>query len=132
MITTPRTVIRAIGITLAITVGVVFSSARASASCGDYVHIAGQPADQAITLPAPHDRDGLPRPPCHGPNCSNHSPEPVPPFTAPVVESLGAKGLVARSHADDRAGGSSAHSIPRSIGSPVHLPSAIFDPPRAA
>jgi hypothetical protein len=136
MLATPRTMIRAIGIALAITAGVVCSSARASAGCGDYVHIADRPAEptgEAMPLPANHDREDLPHPPCHGPGCSNRPYETIPPLTAPVTESGGVKELAARSNPnDDRPDGSSRHRTPHTIGSPVHLPPPIFDPPRAA
>lgn len=135
MVAAPRAVFRATGIALAITVGVVFSSARASAGCGDYVHIVGQPAEptgHAMPTTADHDRVSLPGQPCHGPGCSNRPSQPVAPLTVPVTESGGAKELAARSAAADRPDCSSRHPIPHTIGSPVHLPTAIFDPPRAA
>ena len=136
MVVSPQAVVRAIGIALAITAGVAFSPARASAGCGDYVHLAGQmagPTGNAMPLPANHEREDLPRPPCHGPGCSNRPSQPIPPLTAPVAESGGAKELAARANTnDDRADGLSRHRIPRTIGSPIHLPTPIFDPPRAA
>jgi hypothetical protein len=86
-----------------------------------------------MPLPTDHDRGELPRSPCHGPGCSNRPAQPVAPVTAPVAEPDGAKQPAARSHADDdRTDGSSRHRIPHTIGSPVHLPTAILDPPRAA
>ncbi|MBX9625518.1 MAG: hypothetical protein K2X82_17055 [Gemmataceae bacterium] len=127
--------VRTTGIALAIAAGVAFSPARATAGCGDYVHIAGPPAGPTGVATAPpdgHALDDLPRPPCHGPGCSERPTPTAPPLTAPVNESAGAKELAARPGADDRADGSPRHRVPRSIGSPVHFPTAIFDPPRAA
>ena len=136
MVVSPRAVVRAIGIALAITAGVAFPPTRAAAGCGDYVHLAVRPVGptgEAAPFPANHKREDLPRPPCHGPECSNRPSQPSPPLTAPVPESGGAKELAARSNAnDDWADGQSRHRIPRTIGSPVHLPLPIFDPPRAA
>src|SRR5262245_19465426 len=116
MIAAPRSLIRVTGIALAIVGVFKFSAGRASAACGDYVRIAGQPAEAAVPSPPDHDRGDFPRPPCHGPNCSNHPSQPATPLTAPVAEVLAAKGLAGRSHAADRANGSSRHRAPRTIG----------------
>jgi hypothetical protein len=130
MVAISPSLLRATGIALAIAAGVVLSPARATAGCGDYVHVAG-PTGEAAPAPANHDRDDLPRP-CHGPGCSNRPSQPAPPLTAPVTDSAGAKELAARSAAvDDPADGAAHNRAPRSIGSPVHVPSAILDPPRA-
>ena len=133
MPTASPAVIRAAGIALAIAVGVVFPSPRATAGCGDHVHIAGQPTGPAVPLRADQYGDDHPGPPCHGPGCSNLPTRTVPPLTAPVSESGGAKQPAARSSDDeDHTDILSRHPIPPVIGSPVHLPSPIFDPPRAA
>ena len=133
MPTAPPAVIRAAGIALAIAVGVVFSSPGASAGCGEHVHIVGQPTGSAVPLRADQGGDDFPGPPCHGPGCSNLPTRTVPPLTAPVSESGGAKQPVVRSTADeDHTDGLSRHPIPPEVGSPVHVPSPIFDPPRGA
>lgn len=57
------------------------SGTKASASCGDYLHIV---ADKPQTQNG--DTPNLPRPPCHGPSChqSPVMPTPVPVSVAPT------------------------------------------------
>lgn len=130
MLASPRAVARTAGIALAIALGVAFFSGRTAAGCGDYVHIAGRPAPPAGAA-TPLDKN-LPHPPCHGPECSSRPPQPNMPLSTPVAESDGTKALAVGSDVSDaRADGSSPHRNPRTIGSPTHLPTFIFDPPRA-
>jgi len=134
MLAYPKPVARFAGIALAITMGVVISSGRATAACGDYVHIVAKPTEvTAPPLAVARSQEGTPRVPCHGPECTCRPTQSAAPFTVLVVETDRAKELAP--HPDLIEAGanvSSSHRGPRTLGSPTHFTVAIFDPPRVA
>ena len=135
MVITPQRLIRLAGIAIAITVGMAFSSSRASAACGDYLHIVGLPDEsirEANSLPTYLDRERLPRIPCHGPGCSNRPSQSLPPLTVPVTNG-GVKEVADHYGTGDNPSDSSTrHRVPRTIGLPIHFSTPVFDPPRLA
>src|SRR6185437_3010411 len=109
---------RLCGVAFAAIAAVAFSSARANAECGEYVHI-GQ--DRA--------GDGSP---CRGPGCANKPTTPDLPMTAPTDEPPGAKPVAACDSAAECSSESTRTRFPYSIGLPTHISTPIFHPPRAA
>src|SRR5262249_44157343 len=82
--------------------------------------------------PSNNNREDLPRPLSQGPGCSDRPSQPIHPLTKPTTESDGAKELAAHFNgSNNRADGLTRQRAPLTIGSPVHLPKSIFDPPRA-
>ena len=132
-----RSLIRRTGIALAIAAAAVCLPSRVGAACGDYVHIADTPVadDRGRATPDRPDasRGESPRPPCHGPGCSNGPATPTPPLTAPVTDSSRPKQLAARTAGDpDPAAGPGWHHPTDLCGPPFRVPTSIFHPPRAA
>jgi hypothetical protein len=130
MVAALRAVVRSAGIAFAIAAGVALAPSRASAACGDYVHVAKDGAE--ANDPSRLGESDMPRP-CHGPGCSSQPTPPILPLTAPVTAPAGAKELAARAAGDTNDhGGSARHLIPEAIGSAVRTSTPIFHPPRAS
>jgi hypothetical protein len=134
MSATVRTQLRRTGIALAIAAAAVCLPSRAGAACGDYVHIADNPAADDRGKAASDLPDGSrgesPRRPCHGPGCSNGPAAPATPLTAPVTDTAGPKQLAARTTGDtDPAAGPRWHHPADLSGPPVRIPTSIFHPP---
>lgn len=122
-----RPVSRTAGAILLVAACLALSAGTASAGCGDYVRIEGQPAAHE-TVPSD---TGAPKPPCHGPGCSL---PPVPkgaPLTAPPTVEPGPKELASVA-ADGALGGAneSRAAAPDDDGAPVSRPTDPFHPPR--
>jgi len=97
---------------------------RASASCGDYLHIV------ADTSPAPAgDAPRQPRPPCHGPSCQKPPATPSPaPVTVTAPDTQTSDALLAADMVVDTP--SSADLPPPESPTSFGLAEAIFHPPR--
>ena len=129
---------RALMAVATITVALVWTS-TASASCGNYLYRNGKPVTDSSFSMNDHTEnhtsskipDGMPVPPCHGPNCSRNptplTPVPVAPTNlirgfdqATILESLA-----------DSTSPSGAIEIPASERGARFVPSSIFRPPAA-
>lgn len=118
-----RSLIRGSIVGLMAPIVLLLANAKASASCGDYVHI----------LPNGISADGQPpahpKAPCHGPNCQDaprHPPTPSPTVTvnAPPHDAVLANCATIEAAGTERW---PSESFPV----PHHVPSAIFHPPRS-
>ncbi len=134
----PRVIRTAVAV-LTIAVGIALTPGRASATCGDYVLIAGQSSEaqhQNHKLStAPGESPGnpeSPRVPCHGPGCSKSPTDSIPPITAPIGGEADPKNPPATlGGAGPGDGGVSRERDFTSNERAVHLPTTIFHPPRA-
>ena len=122
---------RPVGIALAVLAAAACSPGRAAAECGDYVHIV---KDDPVKASTPgHGEPIAPRPPCHGPGCSEKPATPVLPLTAPVTDTEGPKELAARTPGDADPAAGPGWVVPvEPAGRPSRIPNPIFHPPRAA
>jgi hypothetical protein len=122
-----RPSLRLCGVAFAALVAVACSSGRASAACGDYVHVLKDGAQAGGPM-----MPGQPDAPCHGPGCSNQPTAPILPLTAPVAEPGGSKELATSGVDADGRGGAARHCFPNAIGTPVRTSNPIFRPPATA
>ena len=122
----------------AISVALVWSS-TASASCGNYLYRNGkQVADSSFSMSDYRENhassklpDGIPVPPCHGPNCSG-SPTPLAPVpAAPMNLIRGFDQATILESLADSASPSRATEIPESERGARFVPASIFRPPAA-
>lgn len=123
----PR-LIRATVIAALAVAGLLACAGRASAGCGNYVTIIGQPGE----TPGPISHGPSPGPVrCQGPNCTGGPKAPAPVPVPPMASGLGAgKALVSTTDADPGPTNPGRQSA-STAGRPVRRPSAIFHPPRA-
>jgi hypothetical protein len=122
-------VFRRVGVAVVVAGALILASGRASADCGDHVTILdGQTADRVSNGPgAVPDR---PKPPCHGPSCSDHPSTPFAPPIAPASQLTDVKACPVG--AGDLDEGDSRGVAPRASHlAPVDRPTSIFHPPRA-
>jgi hypothetical protein len=99
----------------------VAAPGQAQASCGDYVHIAG---DQGAAAP------DNPAAPCRGPECSHPSSPLLPPAPPAANPHTPPDAILAAVHPP--AGDRSAALGPDSQPVPAARPAPVFRPPRAA
>ncbi len=98
---------------------------RATASCGDYVHILSSNS----TTPTEDKSKSVPCP-CQGPNCHQQSPDaPVPTPPAPVSQNLSTDFILIETHNLELGFGSLNFEAPQTSYSPGCADS-IFHPPR--
>jgi hypothetical protein len=102
----------------AVLLGTLAFEGRATAACGDYVH---------ILAPGTAD-DTTPKPPCHGPSCQKQSAPPIHAPVSPPPQTVHPDALLAVDADDD-----STHTTPATTSD--HRPTAgqsrsIFHPPR--
>ena len=113
--------------------GFFVSPGRASADCGDYVTIAGQPSAHHAMPPADDTKPtDSPRRPCNGPNCSKRQDSPITPSRAPVTPTGETKSLEVRIGADlppDSDGG--WRLLDATSAQPIRMSRSIFHPPRS-
>jgi hypothetical protein len=98
------------------------SANTASASCGEYVHILPTESSANSDTPTP--------PPCHGPNCRQAPPAPMPSPVAPAVsaqpqDAVLTSATLAESQGSFRFVSEPVLSTPRTL-------TSIFHPPRSA
>jgi hypothetical protein len=116
---------------LLLAVGFFVSPGRASAECGDYVTIAGQPSAHHAMPQAPDD--GRPGDaPCNGPNCSKRKDSPVAPVRAPATPTGETKpiGVTVGADLPPDADGGAWLTLSTSV-RPVRTSTSIFHPPRS-
>jgi hypothetical protein len=98
------------------------SANTASASCGDYVHI--RPTKQSANTDTPTP------PPCHGPNCRQAPPAPMPSPVAPTVSAHPQDAVLTSATPSESPGGF------RFVSEPVlftpRTRTSIFHPPRSS
>jgi hypothetical protein len=122
-------VFRRVGVAVVVVGALTLASGRAPADCGDHVTILdGQTADRVWNGPGTvHDQ---PKPPCHGPSCSNQPSTPFAPPIAPANHFTDVKACPAGA-VDQDEGDSRGVAPPESHLAPVDRPTSIFHPPRA-
>jgi hypothetical protein len=128
-----RNLIRATATALLLAAGVFASPGRATADCGDYVTIAGQPsAHHAMPAPGDAPQGETPRKPCNGPNCSKKQDPPVAPVRAPAPPTGDTKPVATNHGADtlptaDRGGWVTTSDSAK----PIFTSTSVFHPPRS-
>jgi len=114
-------VLRRVVAALLLAAAVAFAGGSAQASCGDYLTIDGKQ----------HPMPGGPAKPCDGPNCSaDPNPTPVP-MTAPApAPSEGKDSATGLQLSNDHVPPAAGFGRPVSDGDSIHVPTAVFHPPR--
>ncbi len=115
------------------------SAATASATCGDYLRLDGNPtghthfpAGESLAVVMGHRvPTGLPAPPCHGPNCSDNSVPTMPaPFAPPkLVQGFDEVAIIVA--LTQRPSPLTGREIPESERGASFVPSSVFRPPIA-
>ena len=116
-------------------VGFFVSPGRASADCGDYVTIAGQPSAHHAMPPAASDDAKpaeAPRRPCNSPNCSKRQDSPITPTRAPVTPTGETKSIdtLFGAYLPPDPGSGQWFTDPTSA-QPIRTSLSIFHPPRS-
>lgn len=117
-----RSSLHSLGIALAILVAAGLSPSRASADCGDYVHIVKKDSAPEPILPKP----------CDGPTCSQRPLPPIAPLTVPPGGFDYSKPFVELLSVKEVEGSDSDRiSILEQLAIPDPNPTSIFHPPRS-
>jgi hypothetical protein len=93
----------------------------ALASCGDYVHVLPTKQSASTDTPTP--------PPCHGPNCRQAPPAPMPPPVAPTVSAQPQDAVLTAATPAESPGGFRFVSEP--VLATQRTLTLIFHPPRS-